>query len=191
MDLTVRPLTAESWPALEELFGRSGASNGCWCMYWRIGPAYARRARDENRAALHALAVSGPPPGLIAFEGDRPVGWCEILPRDALPWLRARMGRHAPGAGVWSLGCFYVRRSHRRRGVMTALIAAAVEAARHGGAAVVEAYPIDTAAPGSSSNLFTGSADAFRRAGFVKVAERSPARPVMRLDLGRPAGTPA
>jgi hypothetical protein len=38
VDITVRALTLECWPALEDLFGRAGASNGCWCMYWRIGP---------------------------------------------------------------------------------------------------------------------------------------------------------
>jgi hypothetical protein len=49
MDFTVRPATSAQWPALEDLFGRSGASNGCWCMYWRIGPraelAWLARAR--------------------------------------------------------------------------------------------------------------------------------------------------
>jgi hypothetical protein len=40
MDFTVRAVTSAQWPALEDLFGRSGASNGCWCMYWRIGPRY-------------------------------------------------------------------------------------------------------------------------------------------------------
>jgi hypothetical protein len=39
MKLTVRPLTPELWPALEDLFGAHGACNGCWCMYWRIGAA--------------------------------------------------------------------------------------------------------------------------------------------------------
>jgi hypothetical protein len=49
MKLTVRPLTPDLWPALEDLFGKSGASNGCWCMYWRLGPAYQRRPRGRTR----------------------------------------------------------------------------------------------------------------------------------------------
>ena len=49
MDWAVSPLTLEQWPALEELFGRAGASNGCWCMYWRIGPRYRDRPREENK----------------------------------------------------------------------------------------------------------------------------------------------
>jgi hypothetical protein len=45
MQLTVRPLTPDLWPALEGLFGKGGASNGCWCMYWRIGSEYHKRER--------------------------------------------------------------------------------------------------------------------------------------------------
>jgi hypothetical protein len=37
---TILPLTTDLWPALADLFGKSGASNGCWCMYWRLGGAY-------------------------------------------------------------------------------------------------------------------------------------------------------
>jgi hypothetical protein len=51
-DLTVSPLTSAHWPALEDLFGRGGASNGCWCMYWRIGPRYIGRPREDNRDDL-------------------------------------------------------------------------------------------------------------------------------------------
>ena len=86
---------------------------------------------------------------------------------------------------VWSLSCFYVRRSHRRRGVTSALIAAALRAAREANAPALEAYPVDTTEPNSTSNLFTGSASSFRRAGFRTVARRSPGRPVMRHDLKR------
>jgi hypothetical protein len=39
MKLTIRPLTPDLWPALEDLFGKDGACNGCWCMYGRIGSA--------------------------------------------------------------------------------------------------------------------------------------------------------
>src|ERR1700691_6142997 len=70
MDLVIRSGTAERWAALEDLFGKAGASNGCWCMYWRIGPRYAQRPRTDNRRDLHRLTVSGAPPGLLAFDGD-------------------------------------------------------------------------------------------------------------------------
>jgi GNAT superfamily N-acetyltransferase len=46
MQLTIRPLTPARWRALEDLFGKNGACNGCWCMYWRVGAAYRKAPRD-------------------------------------------------------------------------------------------------------------------------------------------------
>jgi hypothetical protein len=89
MDLTFSPLTAGQWPALEDLFGRAGASNGCWCMYWRIGPRYRDRPREDNKRDLEQLARSRQPPGLLAFDGGTAVGWCELAPRADLGWRPA------------------------------------------------------------------------------------------------------
>jgi len=87
MQLTVRPLTPDLWPALEDLFGDKGACNGCWCMYWRIGAAYRKQPPKENKDAFRKIVAAGPPPGLVAFDSDLPVGWCQLTPREALPWL--------------------------------------------------------------------------------------------------------
>jgi GNAT superfamily N-acetyltransferase len=184
MKFTVHPLTPDLWPALEDLFGKGGASNGCWCMYWRIGSGYYKRAREKNKMALRQIVKHGPPPGLLAFDGDRAVGWCQLTPREDLPWLaQARFFERVDDAPVWSLSCFYVRRGYRKQGVMSALIAAALQAAKRLRAPAVEAYPVDTARPESTSNLFTGTVSTFLRAGFKVVARRVPARPILRHDL--------
>jgi GNAT superfamily N-acetyltransferase len=184
MDVTVRPLTLEWWPALENLFGRAGASNGCWCMYWRIGPRYRDRPRAENQRDLRRLAASEQPPGLLAFHGDLAVGWCELAPRADLGWLgRARYLEPVDDLPVWSLPCFYVRRTHRGQGVMDALIEAAVQVATAAGAPALEAYPVDTDMPAHTGNLFPGVASSFARHGFQVMARRKPDRPVMRKSL--------
>jgi GNAT superfamily N-acetyltransferase len=184
-DLTVRPLTPDLWPALEGLFGRGGASNGCWCMYWRIGAAYAKRPRSENRADFQGIVERGPPPGLVAFAGDLAVGWCQATPRAALPHLEARRLAAGPdGAAAWSISCFYVRRGWRRRGVTAALARAALERASAAGAASIEAYPVDTSDPKATRNAYTGVASTFRRLGFSEVARTRYGRVVMRRELG-------
>jgi GNAT superfamily N-acetyltransferase len=185
VSLTVRPLTLERWPALEGLFGPAGGSNGCWCMYWRIGPRYRARPREDNRNDLRQLAGSGPPPGLLAFDGDLAVGWCELAPRTDLAWLdHLRHTGPVDDLPVWSLACFYVRRTRRGQGVMDALIESAVPVAAQAGAPALEAYPVDTAVPGHTTNLFPGVASIFARNGFRIVARRKPDRPIMRRDLG-------
>jgi hypothetical protein len=69
---------------------------------------------------------------------------------------------------------------------MGALIGAALPVAAAAGAPALEAYPVDTAVPGHSGNLFPGVAAAFARHGFRVVARRKPDRPVMRKVLGPP-----
>lgn len=181
----IRPLTGETWDALARLFGRGGASNGCWCQYWLLGPRYHDRARALNRQALESEArQADPAPGLVAFEGAGAVGWCRVGPRAALPWLdRARGLGAVDGAEVWSVPCFFVGRAHRGRGVAGELIEAAAAFARDAGAVALEAYPIDTTAPSHSRNTFSGVAATFLAHGFTEVARRRPDRPIVRLAL--------
>ena len=184
MDFAVRALTSAEWPALEDLFGKPGGSNGCWCMYWRIGPRYRDRPRAENKADLRRLAASGRPPGLLAFDGDRAVGWCELAPRAELGWLaHLRYLEPVDDLPVWSVACFFIRPAYRRRGVMAALIEGALSAAASAGAPALEAYPVDTAVPAHTGNLFPGVAAAFTRHGFRVVTRRKADRPVMRKAL--------
>ncbi len=181
--LSVRPLTSDLWPALEDLFGKNGACNGCWCMYWRIGTAYYKRPRAENREAFQQVVKQGPPPGLLAFDGDVAVGWCQLTPRDALPWLdRTRVLKRVDDLPVWSISCFYVRRGYRRQGVTATLIDAALKAARRAKAPALEAYPGETEQP-KRVPLYTGTTSMFTRAGFKLVARGATNRPIMRYDL--------
>jgi hypothetical protein len=181
-ELVIRPLTPDLWPALENLFGGNGACNGCWCMYGRIGSAYRKRPREDNKAAFREIVERGPPPGLLAFDRELAVGWCQLTPRDAVPWLdRTWRLRRVDQLPVWSLSCFYVRIGSRRQGVTSRLIAAALNVARRAGAPALEAYPFDAAVSPSASG--TGYASTFARAGFRTVACRTPARPIMRYDL--------
>jgi GNAT superfamily N-acetyltransferase len=151
-------------------------------MYWRIGAAYRKQPREANKAAFHGVVKGGPPPGLLALEGDRAVGWCQLTPRDALPWLdRAWRLRRVDDVPVWSISCFYIRKGYRKQGVTSALIAAALETAKKAGAPALEAYPLDADLTPSTSS--TGYASTFARAGFKTVGRHTPPRPIMRRDL--------
>ena len=183
MKLTIRPLTPDLWPALEDLFGKKGACNGCWCMYWRVGAVYRKRSARSNKAAFRNIVKHGPPPGLLAFSGDIPVGWCQLTPRDALPWLdNSPRLKRVDQVPVWALSCFYIRIGYRRCGVTSALIRAALKRAKSAKALALEAYPLDATKTPSAS--FTGYASTFARAGFEVVACHTPPRPIMRYEFG-------
>jgi GNAT superfamily N-acetyltransferase len=189
MTYRIAPLTPDLWPQLEELFGPVGACNGCWCMYWRIGSAYTQRPRDANKKDFKAVVKRGPAPGLLAFEGDKAVGWVQVTPRAALPGLdRARFTKAVDDTPVWSVSCFYVRKGYRGKGVSKALIDAAIAFAKKQKAPALEAYPMTTSGEKkSSSSIYTGSTSSFAKAGFKTVAKPAEHRPTMRLDLTKRA----
>jgi GNAT superfamily N-acetyltransferase len=182
MKLAIHPLTPDRLSALEDLFGQQGPVSRCWCMYWRIGDDYRKRPREANQAALCELVKRGPPPGLLAFDGELAVGWCQLTPRAALPWLdRTWRLKRVDEVPVWSLSCFYIRKGYRKRGVTAALIAAALETAQRAGAPALEAYPLDAKLTPSTSS--TGYVSTFLRAGFKIVARHVPPRPIVRYDF--------
>jgi GNAT superfamily N-acetyltransferase len=182
MKLTIRPLTPDLWPALENLFSDSAVTSRCWCMYGRIGAAYRKRPREENKADFRRFVEHGPPPGLLAFYGDVPVGWCQLTPREAVPALdRVWQVRRVDHMPVWAISCLYVRKDYRKSGVTFQLIAAALKSAKQADAPALEAYPFDADLSPSASGC--GYASTFTRAGFKVIARRISARPIMRHDL--------
>jgi predicted GNAT family acetyltransferase len=84
------------------------------------------------------------------------------------------------GEVIWSLVCFFVPRRLRGQATVRTLIAAAVDHARQNGATIVEAYPVDEAAP---SYRFMGFVKVFAEAGFAEVGRAGNRRHVMRLPL--------
>lgn len=184
----IHPLTPARWDDLVALFGERGGSDGCWCMFWRLGSAEYNAGRYEgNRRAFKRLVGESPrPPGLLAYLDGEPAGWCALGPRDDYGRLqRSRVLGPLDERPVWSVVCFYIDRHRRGSGLARELLAAAAEFARSHGAETLEGYPLDPAhRRPSSSEAYTGVVSLFRDAGFHEVARRgSTARPVYRLEL--------
>lgn len=186
LDLRVEPASADRWPALEALFGENGACAGCWCQYWRK-PAAAFEADTgaANRESLRHQIEEGPEPGLLAFDNERPIGWCSVEPRERFPRLgNSRFLAPVDDEPVWSVGCFYVEAEYRDRGVSVALLEAVKPHVAERGGTVIEGYPTDARDERRSpAFVWTGLAIAFERAGFVEVERRSETRPVMRYSV--------
>ena len=187
MKFSVYPLTPKLLPDLENLFGKQGPVSRCWCMYWRIGDNYRKRSPSLNKSEFCELVKNGPPLGLLAFDGDLAVGWCQLTPRDALPWLdKAWRLKRVDDLPVWSISCFYIRKGYRKQGVTSALISAALETAKRAGAPALEAYPLDGNLTPSTSS--TGYLSTFKRAGFKVIARHVLPRPIMRYDFKKSDG---
>lgn len=159
-------------------------------MFWRLPRSeFEKHKGAGNRRALRGIVMSGAEPGVLAYAGGEPVGWCAVAPRADYPALeRSRVLAPVDDQPVWSVSCFFVARAYRGQGVSVQLLKAAAEFARQRRAKMLEGYPVESRT-GKMPDAFawTGLAGTFRRAGFSEVARRSKTRPIMRLLL-RPAG---
>jgi GNAT superfamily N-acetyltransferase len=188
MTLTIETMDPRRWPDLCQLFGPAGASSGCWCMFWRLpakewSAGSGRAARDPehgNRAKLERVVASGEQTGLLAYVDGTPAGWCAVAPREAFPKIyTARAVRPDDPAepDVWSVTCFFVGRPFRHGGLARSLLAAAVDLATAGGAAVIEGYPVDPSkVRGNPGDFYTGTVGLFAAAGFVPRPAAEPGR---------------
>lgn len=163
----------------------------CWCLSYRltsskenrelVGPARGERVRE--------LVAEDPAPGVIAYDGEEPVGWAGVHPRADTSFATNRKIPYVDDLDVWSVWCIRVRPGHRGEGISHALLAGAVEFAREHGAPAIEGYPVDNR--GGKVDLtmaYVGTRALFERAGFAKAADTTSVlngfpRVVMRLDL--------
>ena len=191
MPVIVQPLTQDRWSDLESIFNAKGCcvARGCWCMFYRhSGEAPALRPGEtqsaRSRKELKALALKDPPPGLIGYEGDTPVGWISLGPREDFAKLKkSPVMKPVDEQSVWSIVCFVVPSAYRGRGVASQLLAGAVEYAKARGVRLLEAYPVDQSVTPEGESLWFGTKAMYDDAGFEEVARRKPGRPVVRLRM--------
>jgi len=186
--LTFHPVTRERWPDLEQLFGERGACGGCWCMVWRLPrPEWEHGKKRNNRIALKTIVEDDRQPGVLAYAGDEPIGWCAVAPRAEYVGLqRSRVLAPVDNQRVWSISCLFVAKPFRRQGVSVRLIKEAVKFAGSRGAAMVEAYPVIPYTEKMPAAFgWTGVLSAFLKAGFREVLRRSKNRPILRRRCGR------
>jgi hypothetical protein len=182
-ELRVVPVTDAPWDDVRTVFGTRGDPARCWCQYFKVDAqtwkaqdvaAFERALCDQTE---QARASHGAGPGVLAYEGDEPVGWCAVEQRTAYrrilnSHLINESDEELDAGDVWFVSCFVVRVGHRRKGV-----------ARAHGARVIEAFPVVAGPDTSSADLYHGPLSAFEAAGFETVARPSDHRAVVRMVL--------
>lgn len=186
MKIDIHPLTPERWHEMERLFGKHGACEGCWCMYWRVrNKDFKKRSNAANRADFKNIVEEGGRPGLLAYVGDQPVGWCSIAPREEFSERINHSHAFKPvdNKPVWSILCLYVHKDFRNRGIARQLLRDAIEFAKTQGAKTLEAFPKDFAGRTSDTAVYTGTIDLFQEFNFFEVHRHHPKRPIMRYEI--------
>jgi GNAT superfamily N-acetyltransferase len=191
------PANQARFEDIQSVFGMRGPAHRCQCQRYKLrrGEAFAKFPVEEREFRLRAQTDGEPTTGLVAYQDGEPVGWCAVEPRCAyeglvrnnrVPW-EGRDEDKADGT-VWAVTCVFARAGFRRRGVSYALVRAAVDHARRGGARALEGYPMVTKDV-ITEELHVGTEGAFAAAGFTEVSRASKRRIVMRIDFEKgPAG---
>ncbi|WP_221583958.1 GNAT family N-acetyltransferase [Microbacterium sp. G2-8] len=189
MAIDVRP--AADFAGVRALVGpKRPDANVCWCLSHRLPEKENRALRGTERGDyVRAMCASDRPPGVLAYDGDEPVGWAGVAPRSETQFARSRKIPHVDDLPVWSVWCLRVRPGHRKMGILDPLLAGAVSFARERGAPAIEGYPVDNMGEKVDLTMaFVGFRAAFERAGFAWAADTDAVsggfpRVIMRLPL--------
>ena len=170
-ELTIRPLTADTWDAFADPAERhNGVWGGCWCTYFRTFQSEKTHTVDGNRALKEQRVREGEAHAALVFDGDVAVGWCEYGPPAELPniYHRKEYEQGLDQLPDYRLTCFFIDKAYRRQGVSQVALRGALDLIAQAGGGVVEAYPQDTAGKQiTASFLYNGSRSLFEQAGFA------------------------
>ncbi len=177
MPLTVVPATRAREAEVTELLGRTE----CWCTYYRLSSGdYARTSEEttslavaRRRSTFLEQLDADLAPGVLAMDGQQPVGWCGIGRRSTLGRLvRSRTIPRIDDVDPLSVVCFLTAAGHRRQGVAAALLDGVVEYAASRGEPVIEGYPVDAGGRlVNSADAHVGTVSMFEAHGFRRVCE--------------------
>jgi GNAT superfamily N-acetyltransferase len=155
------------------LHSDANGAGWCRCVAWWVPTwdGWGERTAEENTALRDALCARGQYDGLLAYDGNEPVGWCQLGQRDRLTKLVAQLELD-PDPLVWAVTCFFVAPARRNEGIAVSLLAAAVEEARLAEATRIEGYPRNVMR--DDDDAWTGPQSLFTAAGFEIVRAGTP-----------------
>jgi GNAT superfamily N-acetyltransferase len=144
--LTIRPLTSETWPAFAALAERhNGVFGGCWCTWFQTMPSEKTRTYDGNRSLKQRLVDEGRAHAALVMDGDEAVAWAEYGSPDELPniYHRKQYDAELDVLPDYRITCMFVDKRYRRKGLLSIVLEGALQLIGEAGGGVVEGYPHD------------------------------------------------
>ena len=186
-EIEIHSVDKSHWSDFEKLFGDNGACGGCWCMAWRLYKKdFDINQGNGNKMLMKSLFEDNAINGLIAYNGQEPIAWCSVAPREEFVRLeKSRVFGRIDDMPVWSISCMFIRKDFRMSGISTILADAACRFSKAKGASMIESYPITPySRKDPDAFLWTGTISSYEKAGFYMAAKRSEWKCVMRRELG-------
>jgi len=120
--------------------------SACFCRFWN-DPSdpegdSSPKMRDRHRSLAADLVLRGQTRGILAYAEGKMVGWCNAAARASfLMPRRIAQTEPDPAESVGATVCFIVAAPYRRKGVASAMLAAACQSFRAQGLRYAEGYP--------------------------------------------------
>jgi hypothetical protein len=179
-DMRFRTLGPATLPDLVTLFEPDRECAGCWCQFFVLpGRDFGTGWGAVNKGRLaEQVRTETEPLGLLAYRGDRPVGWCATGPRSRYRRLaRSPVLRGVPDVGALLVPCFFVAAADRGTGVVDALLDEVIARA---GDRPVEGIPHAGGDRLRPADAYLGTERLFVRHGFTVLDRPLPTRAVLR-----------
>ena len=187
-EFIVKEFSQESWPDFETLFGKhKGVRGGCWCTFNLCTSTQFNQMGRDGRKAFHKdLADQGLGSGLIVYDEDIPIAWCQFGLAERFPRFDRMRAYNAldPTLKVaprWRIACLFVDKHRRREGLSTLALQAALETIGKQGGGIIEAFPFDV--PGIERPHYNGSIKMFAREGFEIITRLGKNTVLMRRNM--------
>jgi GNAT superfamily N-acetyltransferase len=167
---TVNALGESTWDAFAALVERNnGVFGGCWCMGFHPEGVGKETTPELNRKRKLERVRAGTAHAALVFHGDDCVGWCQFGAPGEVPRIKSRAAYEKGVTTLpdWRIACCYVGKGHRRQGVATVALAAAVDLIATLGGGTVEGYPEDADSV-PAGFLFNGALSTYEKIGFVR-----------------------
>lgn len=173
--LSVKEMNEQTWNDFEKLFAKhNGVCGGCWCMYHRLRSSqFQRMTKEERRLAHYNLTLQGKGAGLIVYDDELQVAWCQFGKAEYFPqydYGRAYSKLEIPEEfkPKWRISCLFVDKHRRKEKLSSFALAAAIKLIKQQGGGVVEAFPLDVNDTGKPS--YTGAVRMYSKHGFQEVS---------------------
>lgn len=154
----------------------------CFCQYLHVDHnvvQWSKRTADENRTAASDRICTRRMQGYLAYVDCKPVAWCNAAPRNLMAAFADEPGPDDAHTGQF--GCFIVAKSHRRSGIASALLQAALDGFRQQGMHIAQAIPFANAETDGQHHF--GPLSMYLAAGFEAMHTDSEGRVLMQLQL--------
>lgn len=142
--------------------------------------------KAERREFQKGLAEQERSTGILVYDGNTPVAWCQFGRAERFPRydrMRAYRDLLLPANLLpqWRISCLFVDKHRRGEGLSQFALRSAIENIRKAGGGIVEAFPLDV--PSIRRPSYTGSETMYKREGFKTVARLGKNTLFMRLSV--------